>query len=192
MAPDPEDQYGTLLASIVTDIKESQNLDELRQLRRIVRRHIPLSLRTYLGAYLLKMMSQRSVKSAAPSRRPRTRPAPADPGAPAHGGQTSTEDAAPARSRGEGTGRRPPMARAGFKRLFVNAGRVQRIQADDLKELFLNKLNLEEGQLGEVTVLGKYSFVEVAESQAETAIFNLSGVTLKGRKVAVDYARKPD
>ena len=169
MHNDSQDRYAQLLESVVTDIREVQNPDELKQLRRVVRRTVPMSLRPYLGAYLLKLLAAGSLRSSAKG--PRT----------------------PEKHRDATAAARPkaPAQREGFRRLFVNAGRVQKVRPEDLKELFLSRLELQEGELGEVTVLGKYSFVEVADSRAGDAVSQLSGSTLKGRKLAVDYARPP-
>ena len=60
----------------------------------------------------------------------------------------------------------------------------------DLVELFTSRLNLKRPQIGEVKVLENYSFIEVAVSRAKDAINALSGTDFKGRKIAVNFARK--
>jgi len=77
-------------------------------------------------------------------------------------------------------------------RLFVSAGRNQRIFAKDLIALFSSALNLDRGHVGEVKVLDNYSFIVIPEEHAERAIKNLSGTELKGRRLNVNYARKKE
>ena len=91
---------------------------------------------------------------------------------------------------------RPPKAGAGvegqFTQLFVSIGRNRRVYARDLTELFTEKLQLVEGDIGGVRVFDKYSFVDIAPGKAEEAITKLNGLDVKGRPIAVNYAKKKE
>ena len=54
----------------------------------------------------------------------------------------------------------------------------------------MDKLKAERSQIHDIKVLDNYSFVEVDSSLGERAIKELSGIEFKGRKLAVNYARK--
>ncbi len=77
-----------------------------------------------------------------------------------------------------------------FTKLFVSIGKNRQVFSRDLADLFMSKLNLKRPQIGEVKVLENYSFIEVANSRAKDAINALSGTDFKGRKIAVNFARK--
>jgi ATP-dependent RNA helicase DeaD len=79
-----------------------------------------------------------------------------------------------------------------FSRLFVSIGRNRRVFPKDLSELFTSRLGLGPDQVREVKVLESYSFIEIDSSVADRAIKELSGTELKGRKLAVNYARKKE
>jgi ATP-dependent RNA helicase DeaD len=79
-----------------------------------------------------------------------------------------------------------------FSKLFVSVGRSRRVYPKDLVELFMSRLGLDRSQIREVKVLESYSFIEVDSSAAEKAIAELSGTEFKGRKLAVNHARKKE
>jgi hypothetical protein len=76
--------------------------------------------------------------------------------------------------------------------LFVSVGRNRRVFARDLTELFTEKLQLSSGDIRDVRVFDKYSFVDIAPSRAEEAISRLSGLEVKGRPITVNYAKKKE
>jgi hypothetical protein len=79
-----------------------------------------------------------------------------------------------------------------FTQLFVSIGRNRRVFARDLIALFTEKLALAEGDIGDVRVFEKYSFVDIVPARAGEAIEKLSGTSLKGRTIAVNYAKKKE
>jgi hypothetical protein len=83
----------------------------------------------------------------------------------------------------------PPAAPGQLVRLFINAGRNRRVFPNDILDLFTTRLRIKRQDLGEVKVLDNYSFVEIQSAHAGRAVSELRGVELKGRKLAVDYAR---
>lgn len=74
-------------------------------------------------------------------------------------------------------------------RLFVSVGRSRRISRQMLTDLFVAKLELPHDHVGEVKILDNFSFIEVPSEIAQSAIDKISGETLNGRRVNVDYAR---
>jgi hypothetical protein len=101
-------------------------------------------------------------------------------------------------TRREGPGRQqaappaPSIDRSGFAQLFVSIGRNRRIFARELTDLFVERLHLEAGEIGDVRVFDKYSFVDIAAARAADAIATLSGTELKGRPITVNYAKKKE
>ena len=77
-----------------------------------------------------------------------------------------------------------------FTQLFVSIGRNRRVFARDLIALFTDKLKLAAGDIGDVRVFEKYSFVDIVPARAGEAIEKLSGAQMKGRTIAVNYAKK--
>ena len=74
----------------------------------------------------------------------------------------------------------------------MSIGRNRRVYARDLTQLFTEKLQLLEGDIGGVRVFEKYSFVDIVPGRAEDAIAKLTGTELKGRAITVNYAKKKE
>ena len=81
---------------------------------------------------------------------------------------------------------------SGFTQLFVSIGRSRRVFARELTDLFVSRLHLEAGEIGDVRVFDKYSFVDIAAGRAAAAISSLSGTEVKGRPITVNYAKKKE
>jgi hypothetical protein len=101
-------------------------------------------------------------------------------GRPARGNESARPQKAEARGGGD------------FTQLFVSIGRNRRVYARDLTALFTETLQLAAGEIGDVRVFEKYSFVDIAHSRAGEAIAKLSGHELKGRTITVNYAKKKE
>ena len=86
---------------------------------------------------------------------------------------------------------RPPAV-GDSAQLFVSVGRNRRVFARDLMEIFTEKLQLASGDIRDVRVFDKYSFVDIAPSRAEEAISRLTGLEVKGRPITVNYAKKKE
>ncbi len=190
-----EARFKELLEEFERHIRDNADLDRLKLIRRQIRKALPLSVRAYLPAYLLREAVGAGVRrtpaardrpvpakrppqprAAVPAERPAERPADKQSAAPPVA--TDSPAAAPA---AEPDG---DMAR-----LFVSVGRSRRVSRQMLADLFIAKLELPQEQIGEVRVLDNFSFIEVPSAVAQSAIDRITGETLNGRRVNVDYAR---
>ncbi|HTI05484.1 MAG TPA: DbpA RNA binding domain-containing protein [Gemmatimonadales bacterium] len=78
----------------------------------------------------------------------------------------------------------PVAEPSGWVRLFVPIGTSDRASAKDLVGAFIKEGGLLKGQIGKVDVREKFSLVEVAPVVADQAIQRMSGVAIRGRRVA--------
>jgi len=144
--PPSEDQvFRGMIRQILKRIKEEEDPEVLNHYRNIVRKNVPLTLRSYFSAYLFKQSLAGEKKKKQSSK---------------------------------------------ITKLFLSMGKNRRVFPRDLIQLFMDRLKAERSQIHEIKVLDNYSFVEVDSSLGERAIKELSGIEFKGRKLAVNYARK--
>jgi ATP-dependent RNA helicase DeaD len=144
--PPSEDQvFRGMIRQVLKRIKEEENPEVLNHYRKILRRNVPLTLRSYFTAYLLKQSLAGEKKQKQGSK---------------------------------------------ITKLFLSMGKNRRVFPRDLIQLFMDRLKAERSQIHDIKVLDNYSFVEVDSSLGEKAIKELSGIEFKGRKLAVNYARK--
>lgn len=202
-------RFKDLLDQFERHIRNDADLEHLKAIRRQIRTALPMSVRRYLPAYLLQEAVGAGVPRAADAPRAaggRDRPAAADrtpprpsvragrPDRPVKGDSAPAAAPAPARDAGaRDAGTRDsgaaPEADGDMARLFVSVGRSRRISRQMLTDLFVAKLELPHDHVGEVKILDNFSFIEVPSEIAQSAIDKISGETLNGRRVNVDYAR---
>ena len=204
-------RFRELLEEFERHIRDSADLERLKVIRRQIRKALPLSVRAYLPAYLLREAVGAGVPQAAsgrdrpaPAARTATPPAAKSSFATAPSGKPvaaeavrrAPETTAPvtAAATDAPTPAATPAAPAGnsdsdMARLFVSVGRSRRVSRQMLTDLFVVKLDLPQDQIGEVRVLDNFSFIEVPATVAQSAIDRITGETLNGRRVNVDFAR---
>jgi ATP-dependent RNA helicase DeaD len=188
---------------------KAEDPSELARLRSQIRRQVPLLQRPLFMAALLKAQlpplgEQGAKKQHVPQAPARAAESPA--AVPPRGqrgrfgrnleepGSRLQRHAESARQPRPPEGLRQPRVEARkpgeFAQLFVSIGRNRRVYARDLTQLFTEKLQLLEGDIGGVRVFEKYSFVDIVPARAEDAIARLTGTELKGRAITVNYAKK--
>lgn len=89
--------------------------------------------------------------------------------------------------------RRNGHAEEGYTRLFLNVGKIDGQFAREIIGLINNNVKGDKVQIGRIDLMKNFSFVEVAEQDADRVVRSLRhGVTVKGRSVVADYADKHD
>ena len=204
-------RFRELLEEFERHIRDNADLERLKVIRRQIRKALPLSVRVYLPAYLLREAVGAGVPQAASGR---DRPAPAGRSAKPPAAKPSSATAPSTKPEAAEAARRVPETPAPVKaaatdaptpadtpdapagnsdsdmaRLFVSVGRSRRVSRQMLTDLFVVKLDLPQDQIGEVRVLDNFSFIEVPAAVAQSAIDRITGETLNGRRVNVDFAR---
>jgi len=80
-------------------------------------------------------------------------------------------------------------AEEGYARLFLNVGKMDGMFARELISLINNNVKGDKVEVGRIDLMKNFSFVEVAEKDADRVIKSLKhGVTVKGRSVVADLS----
>lgn len=193
------------LRAAVKNIRTEEDPFALNQYRKIFRRTVPFSLRSYFAAYLLKAMEEgKSGKlqlSGNGSGRERDKDRRS---AKPEGRNLKTAARGERRFRRDGeqsdSGRREerPQEEAAHTALpedlaatlFIGIGRKRRVFPKDLVHLILQKSGIDRDHIGEVKVLDNYSFVQILSEDAQTVISALSDTEYRGRRMTVSFSRK--
>lgn len=175
------------LQDAVDKVKTQENLDLLTELKKVFKKNVPLTLRNYVAAYLVKETVKhfhgtyrsrkndfRDNKKTFRDRNVRDSKA----------AETTTEDRTP-RPRVQID---PELAAT----IFISIGRNRRVFPRDLVGLLVGGAGLERDRIGDIRVLANYSFVQLFKEDAEKAISVLNGYDYRGRKLAVSYSRTKD
>ncbi len=192
-----EDQVADFLESAIDKVKTTENVDMLSDLNKLFKKNVPLTVRKYVIAYLLKESlkhyhsfgnsrrdrnerndrSERNEKNNRRNVRERNTAAEFE---------ANTQPAAEERPRhprveipeGEGTS------------IFISIGKNRRVYPRDLVGLLIGEAGIDRESIGDIKVLANYSFVQLYTKDAQTAIDKLNGYDYRGRKLAVSYSRQ--
>ena len=92
-------------------------------------------------------------------------------------------------SRGERTRKAPRTPEAGYKRLFINLGKDDGFYPGEVMQ-FINKNIHGRQEVGHIDLLGKFSYIEVPEKDANKVMKALNGSTYKKREVRCNDAEE--
>lgn len=83
-----------------------------------------------------------------------------------------------------------PQPSAAWVKVFVTVGKKDRAGAKDLVGALIKEVGLAKSDIGRIEVRETFSLVEIAPHAAETVVRGLTGVTIKGRRVAARFERQ--
>ncbi len=203
--PFDEDAIKNSLKLILDEIHSLDDPEELNELRRIFRKHVPLFSRAYVAGYLLKKArlvganpdstSRRSGgrDSNRPPREPREVREPREPRAPRENREPAEvrEPKENRESRDEREGE-VTVSRENMTTLFVGIGRTRRVYPRDLMSLLLENCGLDKDDIGAIKILDNYSFVDIDNDKAQGVIDTLGNFEFRGRPLNVNFAKKKE
>jgi len=167
--------------------KADPNPEELEHLKRLIKKNVPFTLRSYFMAYLLReMLNANSPRTRttttvaqAPQRAAKAKPATKSPPA-----ESKKQERPPQKRREE-----KPLPE-GAKTLYLNIGKMKRLYAKELSLLLQKELEITREDIFSLRIHDKYSFISMTEENCEKAIVKLNGMDIKGRTAAVSYSNK--
>ncbi|MFA6845057.1 MAG: DbpA RNA binding domain-containing protein [Sphaerochaetaceae bacterium] len=174
--PDKDQAFIAKIQIIAGKTKADANPDELEHLKKLIKKNVPFSLRGYFMAYLLRegMSTKENFKRPiATNARP-----------------VAKKEQAPSEAeKPEERAVEKPLP-AGAKTLYLNIGKMKRLYAKELSQVFQTELGLTRDDIYSIRIHDKYSFVSMSQENCEKAIAKINGMDIKGRTVTVSYSNK--
>jgi len=189
-----EAQIAEYLQQATEKVRTSENVDLLADLNKLFKKNVPLTVRKYVIAYMLKE-AMKHYHSFGNNRRDRNerndrnnrreKPAAKQTRAP----ETTVEAAA------ETAEEKPRHPRVEIPEdqatsIFISIGKNRRVYPRDLVGILIAIAGIDRERIGDIKVLANYSFVQLYSEDAQTAIDKLNGYDYRGRKLAVSYSRQ--
>ena len=175
-----EQRFVEMLKNVVERVKNEEDPVELNQYKKLFKKNVPFTLRSYVAAYLAK-------NSGFTGRRENFR---------------NRRDGFKGRGRydqGEKFFRqdREPAPRVVIDEelaatVFISIGRNRRVFPRDLISLIVQNSSVERSRIGDIRVLDNYSFVQLYAEDCDKVISSLDGLEYRGRKLSCSYSRKND
>lgn len=186
---------------VVRKIRTEEDPVELNDYRRLFRKNVPLTIRSYFAAYLLKEMENGTISDSSFSGRSgrfsRTeRSSRADSRS---SRRNERNEERKSRKNAENRSRdhhkpetRPVLADDVSTTLFMSIGRNRRVFPRDIIGLIMQNMEIDRDHIGDIRVLDNYSFVQVITEDAERIIAALNNLEYRGRQLVVSYSRKKE
>ena len=201
-----ESQIEEFLSNATDKVRTSENVDLLSDLNKLFKKNVPLTVRKYVIAYLLKEAlkhyhpfnnrrdrferndrNDRSERFDRNERNQRQRQE-------RNFRQERAERAAePVEETAEEERPRHPRVEIPEDQatsIFISIGKNRRVYPRDLVGILIAIAGIDRERIGDIKVLANYSFVQLYTEDAQTAIDKLNGYDYRGRKLAVSYSRQ--
>ncbi len=185
------DQVAAFLKNAVSKVEA--NPEYYEELKKVFKKNVPLTRRSYVAAYLLQCAKGSIFRFNTAKTREDFR-ARRDENRRSRFEERKERAERTERPEGETKERyqRVEIAPENAATVFVSIGRNRRVFARDLLGLFINEAGIERERIGNIKTLANYSFVELFKEDADKAIAALNNFEWRGRKLAVSYSEKKD
>lgn len=187
-----EAQIAEYLQQATDKVRTSENVDLLADLNKLFKKNVPLTVRKYVIAYMLKE-AMKHYHSFGNNRRDRNdrnernnrreKPAKQERVVETSVETTETAEEKPRHPRVE-----IPEDQA--TSIFISIGKNRRVYPRDLVGILIAIAGIDRERIGDIKVLANYSFVQLYTEDAQSAIDKLNGYDYRGRKLAVSYSRQ--
>ncbi len=188
------DHTAAFLENAVENVRADYDVDSLAELNKLFKKNVPLTLRKYVVAYLIRealkhdhsyrgnrFENKRNKKNEA-------RENPREENKKAAKRQEVEETPASAEERQPRPRVEIPEDQA--TTIFISIGRNRRVFPRDLVSLLINVGGLDRERIGNIKVLANYSFVQLFTEDTEKAIAALNDYEYRGRKLVVNLSRQ--
>ena len=201
-----EAQLEDFLKNATDKVRTSENVDLLSDLNKLFKKNVPLTVRKYVIAYLLKEALkhyhpfgnrrdrfERNERFDRNDRNQRNNRQERNFRQDYH--QEHAEAPAETTEAGAAEEERPRHPRVEIPEdqatsIFISIGKNRRVYPRDLVGILIAIAGIDRERIGDIKVLANYSFVQLYTEDAQTAIDKLNGYDYRGRKLAVSYSRQ--
>lgn len=183
------EQVTFMLQEAVKRVKSEEDPLEMNELKKLFKKNVPLTLRSYVAAYLAKQISggyrgyQRRDRNMRHSRYQDSSYRNPAISSENHSGETSVPRVPAPRAQ---------IAEEYAQTVFVSVGRNRHVFARELIGLFSTVGKVDRERIGDIRVCDNYSFVTLFAEDADNAIQLLDGIEYRGRKLSVSYSRRKE
>lgn len=166
-----ESKFVSILNKALKEVRSTDNPVELNQLRKIFKKNVPLTMRSYVAAYLAKAavsggFSSKPYKNKMKSNSERILIRPSKP----H--NTLPEDKSVS--------------------LFISIGKKRGVFPKDIIFFLIQNSGILREHIGDIRILPNYSFVQIDSEAAPIVVEKLNNSIYRGKAIAVSYSKKQD
>ena len=182
------DQAANYLKDLVSKVKA--NPDELEALKKVFKKNVPFTMRSYVAAYLLRNAGGAIFRFNKFNEREDFHANREERFNRYERNEAQTEEPGETEAAPRERFTRVQIPAENSEVVFVSIGRNRRVYPRDLVGLFISVAGVEKERIGDIRVLANYSFVQLFKEDAEKAIAALNGHVYRGRPLSVSYSKQ--
>lgn len=182
------DQAANYLKDVVSKVKA--NPDELEALKKVFKKNVPFTMRSYVAAYLLRNAGGAIFRFNKFNEREDFHANREERFNRYERNEAQTEEPGETEAAPRERFTRVQIPAENSEVVFVSIGRNRRVYPRDLVGLFISVAGVEKERIGDIRVLANYSFVQLFKEDAEKAIAALNGHVYRGRPLSVSYSKQ--
>ena len=168
---DIEKKFVAVVTKALNDVEMSREPEELNKFRKLFKKHVPLTKRSYVAAYLARQAVTGDEKTEVNSYS-HTSKTPHSP----HQGKPKIV-----------------LSEEEAQVLFLSVGRKRGTGPKDIITLIMQNVEIPREHIGEIKILDNYCFVQVKKENADSIIEKLNNFRYRGRSLSASYATsKPE
>lgn len=182
LAPSNEEITAGKLQLLSAKVKVDAHPEELEELKKTFRKNVSFTQRANVTAFLLREYLKGNSSAGAGGKKP---------------AKQSDRAAKPKKETSQSERSAKPQKNTpaveipeGARTLYINIGKMRRLYAKELSQVFQDTLSISRDDIYSVRVHDKYSFVTLKQEDAEKAIELLNGKEIRGRVASVSYSNK--
>ena len=207
----PPEALDAFLDGIISELRSPADHSALDEVRAAFRRRVPLHLRSYAAAIMIlraaghsrgatkaspKEVPQKPAPKGKRDEAPRKKDAEASPArkaAPKDRPAAQATDEARAKNGSDRSDAAPrPRYEGEGATLFFSIGKRQRFYPRSLIDLLMQEAGLALTEIGDIRPFDNYTFADVDPAKAAEVVAALNGKEVRGRRLAVNPAKKRD
>ncbi len=175
------EQVAAFLKDAVAKVESDPELYE--ELKKVFKKNVPLTRRSYVAAYLLKNSGGLIYRFNSNNKREEFRRNREE------NRRSNRVERDESTSESKETFPRVTIEPENAGVVFVGIGRNRRVYPRDLVGLFISVAGIKGERIGRIKVLANYSFVELFKEDTDKAIEALNGYEYRGRKLNVNISK---
>ena len=165
-----ENKFVSYISNALDAVKMVKDPEVLNRYRKLFKQHVPITMRSYVAAYLAKeavsvndkrllenVRGSREIRSTFHSPKPKI--------------VLSDEES---------------------KVLFFGIGRKRGVSPKDIITLVMQNVPIVREHIGEIKILDNYCFVQIMNEDADNVVSQLNDIRYRGRPLSVSYATKTE
>lgn len=184
------DQLAAFLKDAVEKVKTQENPDLLNDIKKVYKKNVPFTLRSYVAAYLTKQCGSHFRPRKEFNNDRKNRDFRKDNQKVDYKQNRASDESSSENTETRISHPRVQIDESLATTIFVGIGRNRRVYPRDLVGLLISVAGLERDRIGDIRVLANYSFVQLFTEDSDKAINALNGYEYRGRKLSVSYSRQ--